>query len=376
MATHITYELDDSDAEDTVEENEMAVEPETSASTIRALLSIVRMLAESSKVQRTVTPDDIQGAAFKGINLTDKEKTVASKIVNFIRPFVRQRMDDNRLPTPHILTCAPLAALANSIAIIAGFPSLARKLSITLEKNSRALHLTAAGLYETVRSQWDIPIGNNNWITSSHQATRSKSVTFGAFFDTKRIRSLMKSYRLEFAWRLVFVDRWTVRLLGMVEPGKTFVKSNYEARRKRGRYVAYPPTTGMTPMSHTDMETEADELAEEVKSLTNALQSLRRELPPLELNRMNIGRDIRKAKMPWDPGSGDCRKLKEVRREVVTKQLEVIRLEKALAKARSSLYSINRALRARPTTAAATSTATNTDAPTAKDDNIESVSTL
>jgi hypothetical protein len=68
--------------------------------------------------------------------------------------------------------------------------------------------------------------------------------------------------------------------------------------------------------------------------------------------------------------------LKEVRREVVIKQLEVIRLEKALAKARSSLYFINRALRARPTTAAATSTATNTDAPTAKDDNIESVSTL
>ena len=117
-----------SDDEDTEEEEEEEKEeekvPESSAKTIRALLSIVRMLTESSKIQRIVTSTDIQNAAFKGTIFTKRETMVAAKIVNFLRPFVPQRTEDNHLPKPHILTCAPLVALANTIATITGFPHL------------------------------------------------------------------------------------------------------------------------------------------------------------------------------------------------------------------------------------------------------------
>ena len=88
---------------------------------------------------------------------------------------------------------------------------------------------------------------------------------------------------------------------------------------------------------------------------------------------MNIGREIRKARRSWDPGSDDCQKLKEARREIAVKRLEIIDLEKALVRAKTSLYSMNKALRVKSTTVAA---ATNTATSAAKEDNIESVSTL
>ncbi|RUS17383.1 hypothetical protein BC938DRAFT_476284 [Jimgerdemannia flammicorona] len=88
--------------------------------------------------------------AFRGTTFTDKEKAVAARIVNFLRPFVQQRGDDNQLPAPHILTRAPLAALANTIATIVGFRSLARKLSPASSNDPRSLPLTAAGIYDVV----------------------------------------------------------------------------------------------------------------------------------------------------------------------------------------------------------------------------------
>lgn len=366
MTVYAAYESKD-DAEEK--------DQETSAKTIRALLSIVRMLTESGKIKRDITNDDIQRAAFKGTTFTEKEKMAAAKIVNFLRPFVQQRSDDNRLPTPHILTRAPLAALANTIAVITGSPSLVQKLSITPQEDSRALHLTAAGVYDAFREHWDIPVGDGSWITNASQAGKNKPTTFGAFFNTNRIESLVSSYGLQFAWRLTFVNKWTVRLLGKAKPGKVFVKSNYEARRKRGNHTAYTSATEMTHQARTDMEKAADGLTEEIKSLTSTLQALREELSPLELNRMNIGRDVRR--LPWDPGSDDYRKLRDVRQKVVAKQLEVIKSKKMLVRAKSSLYSINNALQARPAiVAASTNTATDAPATKVKEDRIELVSTL
>ncbi|RUS19003.1 hypothetical protein BC937DRAFT_88082, partial [Endogone sp. FLAS-F59071] len=335
MAIYTASEEDDvEDVEEDEEEDEeeAATESEaiqeTSAKTIRALLAIVRMLVESGKIRRGITSDDIQCAAFRGTVFTEREKAVSAKVANFLRPFVQQRMDDNKPQEPYILACAPLAALANAIVTVAGFPSLIRKLSITSSQDSRALHLTAAGVYDTFHGQWDIPVDDSNWITNSYQAGKSKSTAFGAFFNMNKIESLMKSCKLEFGWKLIFVNKWTVRLLGKAIPGKKFITSNYEARKKRGNYVAYTPITDKTPMNRTDTETAADKLAEEVKSLTKTLRSLRRELSPLELNRMNIGRKVRRSS--WDPGSEDYSELKKIRQEVAAKRLKVINLEKAL----------------------------------------------
>lgn len=103
------------------------------------------------------------------------------------------------------------------------------------------------------------------------------------------------------------------------------------------------PIIDKTPINRTDTETAADKLAEEVKSSTKTLRSMRRELSPLELNRMNIGRKVRRSS--WNPGSEDYSELKKIRQEIAAKRLKVINLEKALVRAKSSLYSMNIALR-------------------------------
>src|SRR3954447_21363974 len=94
MTTYHTVSKGDDieDMEDMEEEEKIITEAKvikkTSAKTIRALVSIVRMLTESVKIQHIVTSDDIQKAAFREITFTEQEKVMSAKIVNFLRPFV------------------------------------------------------------------------------------------------------------------------------------------------------------------------------------------------------------------------------------------------------------------------------------------------
>lgn len=78
--------------------------------------------------------DDVQNATFKGIIFTEEEKKTAANIVNFLRPFIQQRGKDNKLPKPHILTVAPIAALSNTIATILGFSSLTENYHLYRDK--------------------------------------------------------------------------------------------------------------------------------------------------------------------------------------------------------------------------------------------------
>ena len=89
--------------------------------------------------------------------------------------------------------CALLAALANTIVTITGFSTLTQSLSITSQQDLHSLQLTAAGIYDTFRGQWDIPADDANWITNSYQAGKSKPATFGAFFNLNLIGMLMDS---------------------------------------------------------------------------------------------------------------------------------------------------------------------------------------
>ena len=164
-----------------------------------------------------------------------------------------------------------------------------------------------------------------------------------------------------------------MRLLGKAKPGKTFVKSNYEARKKDKVNTAKSTPTMETPaLDRSNMEAQAETHASQVKDLTSTLRTLRKELSQLELNQMNIGRKVRRSQ--WDPGSEDYHELKKIRQEISVKQLEAFKLEKAVARARSSLYSLNKALRAANFTSTTTASL-NTSPPdkAVKEDYIENV---
>ncbi|CAI2180482.1 9972_t:CDS:2, partial [Funneliformis geosporum] len=160
-------------------------------------------------------------------------------------------------------------------------------------------------MYGVFHKQYNILVDDTNWITNSNQAGKNK---------------LMDSY------------------------AKIFIKSNFEARMKgkKGK-VNITKFTPNTEMSISKMGATAEKYALQVKDLTNILTPLHKEISHLELQWMDFGRKVRRA--AWDPGSANYQKLKEIRHEIVTKRFKAIKLEKALAKARSSLYSLNKTLR-------------------------------
>ena len=63
---------------------------------------------------------------------------------------------------------------------------------------------------------------------------------------------------------------------------------------------------------------------------------------------MDIGQQVRRA--TWDPGSANYLKLKTIRQMITAKRLKVMKMEKTLASARSSLYALNKTLRKTGTT--------------------------
>ena len=87
--------------------------------------------------------------------------------------------------------------------------------------------------------------------------------------------------------------------MGKAKPGKTFVKLNYEAKKKGKANITKPMLIETPTLDRLNAEAQAEILASQVKDLTSTLRSLRKELSQLELNRMDIGRKVRRSQ--WDP---------------------------------------------------------------------------
>jgi hypothetical protein len=101
-------------------------------------------------------------------------------------------------------------------------------------------------------------------------------------------------------------------------------------------------------LDRLNVEAQADVHMKKIRSLTNILTPLRKEISRLELQRMEIGRKVRRSQ--WDPGSDNYNELKRIRQEISIKRLKLIKLEKDLSTARSLLHSLNKALNFASTT--------------------------
>jgi hypothetical protein len=146
-------------------------------------------------------------------------------------------------------------------------------------------------VYDAFSKQYDIPVDDTKWITNSNQAGKNKPAIFKAFFNTNKIQSLMEPHGLQFNWKVIFINKWTIRLLGKAKPGKEFIKSNYEARKKakKGKTNITKPTLMTPTLDRSNMEALAETHMKEVKDLTKILTPLRKEISRLELQRMEIG---------------------------------------------------------------------------------------
>ena len=74
-----------------------------------------------------------------------------------------------------------------------------------------------------------------------------------------KIETLTAFYELDFSWRIIFVNKWTVRLLGKAKPDKAFVKSNFEARKKsKSHFADFMPAMEMPKLDHSEAEKQAE----------------------------------------------------------------------------------------------------------------------
>ncbi|KAI8363172.1 hypothetical protein B0O80DRAFT_7868 [Mortierella sp. GBAus27b] len=132
--------------------------------------------------------------------------------------------------------------IANAVLRITGYPHFTRRISPHVSPSStHTLHLDAIGLYEVLcpkaAGHFDVLDTDRNLLTNVANVRANKEAIFGAFFNTDKMQQLSRQHGLNFADRVSFVDRFTVRIMGeVIQQGPDRingpVESQYEARKK------------------------------------------------------------------------------------------------------------------------------------------------
>ncbi|KAI9494853.1 hypothetical protein BDB00DRAFT_937938 [Zychaea mexicana] len=202
-------------ADEQQEDDEAATseDAETSTRKIRALVSIIKRLLD--KATEDVSAQTIKDAAFQGTNLAHSECKAAAHICNALRPYYMPASDENDdddtddKDSLTIHQCAPLAYITNTANQWATFPSV--------DEKDQSLHISTDVLYTLFSGDFKIPAETpKGEITSKREAVdwRRKRDVFGAFFKLPKIQQAMESKKLTLAYRVTFVNRHTVRVLG------------------------------------------------------------------------------------------------------------------------------------------------------------------
>ncbi|KAI9492174.1 hypothetical protein BDB00DRAFT_829483 [Zychaea mexicana] len=193
-------------------------EREPSNRRIRALTSIIKKIFDTTKKQASTKI--IKETAFKGTVLTDKQCSAAAKIANALRPYYcPEDQDDEQGPAPvTVHQAAPLAYITNAIVDIIVPQQHVLAVAPEVHPNDHAIHLSASALYTLVSEKYEMPCrATGKTVTSKRQAGigEARRDVIGAFFSLSKIYKALQTRDLVFAYRLTFVNRHTVRVLGV-----------------------------------------------------------------------------------------------------------------------------------------------------------------
>ncbi|KAG0256593.1 hypothetical protein DFQ27_005639 [Actinomortierella ambigua] len=353
-------ELEDEDEET----GDTATEP--SRKRLQALQAITKTLLESPHIKSGVNENLVRECAFKKDDLTQKEIRTIIKITKRLRPFVPKRClnkdrTGERAHTPHVATRAPIVLIANAVLRATGYSNFAQRLVPQVSGMSvHSLHLGTNTLYEALCStearRFDAVDSTGNTFKSPAQAMSSdanKQALYKAFFDMEKVDSICKAHGLVFANRMMFVDRYTVRMLGKVvghNEGYTGdasgdrrqgypVESQFDRRQKnrRGRPSEMPWTSeyrqGKKNKNQVDKKAEA--ASEAVKAKEVELQPLRKAVGKLQQSLTKLRRD----------GAELCA-LAPVRKELQDKRRALLPQEEKLRVLRRESYYWNKVAKA------------------------------
>ncbi|KAG0244478.1 hypothetical protein BGX31_009047 [Mortierella sp. GBA43] len=108
-----------------------------------------------------------------------------------------------------------------------------------------------------------------------------------SFFDMEKVKTICKTHGLEFKRRMMYVDEFTVQLLGTVIPhnggrkGHPIVSQLEERKkdnRKKGRRSPWLETFLTSQMSKDDIKTKAKDAVAAVKDLEEEIKPFGRML--------------------------------------------------------------------------------------------------
>ncbi|KAI9491222.1 hypothetical protein BDB00DRAFT_914590 [Zychaea mexicana] len=123
--------------------------------------------------------------------------------------------DDKDSLTIH--QCAPLAYITNTAVALIGPQQNQWATFPSVDEKDQSLHISTDVLYTLFSGDFKIPAETpKGEITSKREAVdwRRKRDVFGAFFKLPKIQQAMESKKLTLAYRVTFVNRHTVRVLG------------------------------------------------------------------------------------------------------------------------------------------------------------------
>jgi hypothetical protein len=365
-ASDTLFEGDDDDDDDSLTEGEdvsvsgLSVEApavkEPSAARLRSLQVVLKTLLETPFIASRVTANWVRKTAYVRCDFTDRECQVVATLANLLRPYVPKRRTDAQGSVPHITLRAPLVVIANTLLRATGYPSFTREVAPSVSPASlHGLPLSAWGLYEMFCSKgegrFDVRDSAGDLITNRQKTGKSlesKRQVFGAFFDLDTVDKICKSHGLQFANRITYVDRYTVRITGTVlpdGPSRHRVSSQYDARRKD--FTSTPRRWMREFESLHSTEAEVTRLAEKavevVKSVQSKVTKTRQQL------RAALSAQTRASILHRQAGGPDKNAayaaLKEARQVTRAIRGVVIPEEAALRAARSTSYYWNNVLK-------------------------------
>ncbi|KAF8976761.1 hypothetical protein BGZ46_007984 [Entomortierella lignicola] len=277
---------------------------EPSRKHLRSLQCLLKMLLESPHIIKKIDANWVQKAAYSGSNFTPRECKVVADLANLFRPYVPKRWKDSdgiyHEPVAHVTLRAPLVLITNAILRVTGYHKFARRVSPHISPSStHGLILGAKGIFEVFCSrstnQYSIVGNDSTPLTNGNNVSKNKEAIFASFFNMKKLRELCLSFGLKFAYRMIFVDRYTVRIMGeVIQRGQErkghHISSEYEARKKDKKttksWVNWDEEFRSLSMTIEEVKEMADSAADAVEKEKSTVTKMRRKLTKLQGNQV------------------------------------------------------------------------------------------
>ncbi|GJJ74087.1 hypothetical protein EMPS_06445 [Entomortierella parvispora] len=249
--------------------------PEPSSKHLQALEAVTGILLDKADCPAEILPDYVRDHLYEPEKFSDDEIKAVVDIVNKLRPYTPKRDDSNKLQE-HILVLGPFCFLANNLLRALGYPDFARKLfPMSSCGKSHPTVLDAPGIREVLcsRNEEEFEIVSDGKVLSTDQAKKHVNVkkVLGAFFDLNFVMNVCKRHHLRFEERIVYVDPWTVQIMG----SKTNNDSVQDAWSEKKKKHIQPSSKSKHPSRQQELVQSgitADAAEERAKELEETLK--------------------------------------------------------------------------------------------------------